>query len=198
MGNVIAIAGDAHMLAFDDGTNTDDSDTSSGQGFPLVHAAPLHNYGSNKGGPFSDGCYGYQYNNNEQHATMEVTDTGGSGPDAITVKIELRKYGGEVVLQKIIQGPLLGKSSGKGKDCKIDFVSPLLMAAFIVVLILLVANHILACVVCRRSRNRSFTCAACGIIGACVFVLVLQLGLFAYTMAGSNPSNDMGSILIIL
>merc|ERR1712232_623922 len=158
MGNVIAIAGDAHMLAFDDGTNTDDSDTSSGQGFPLVHAAPLHNYGGDKGGPFSDGCYSYQYNNNEQYATMEVTDTGGSKPDAITVKIELRKYGDEVVLQKILQGPLLGKSSGKKMDCEVEWMSPLLLVACIAMLILLVFNHVLACIVCRQSGKHFLTC----------------------------------------
>merc|ERR1712032_82851 len=191
--NVIAIAGDAHMLAFDDGTNTDYSDAGLGQGFPLVHAAPLHNYGSAKGGPYSDGCYGYLLNNNEQYATMEVTDTGGRGPDAITLNIELRKYGGELVLQKIIQGPLLGKSSGKVIDCQLEFASPLVMGAFVSILALCIVNGILACMVCCKSGVRSLpTCSVCSVLGASVLVVVLQMGLQFLTLRASKPLNDAG------
>lgn len=44
---------DAHMLAIDDGTNTDYSTgndaNSTGAGFPILQSAPLANYGSVKG-----------------------------------------------------------------------------------------------------------------------------------------------------
>ncbi|MDO5631143.1 MAG: hypothetical protein Q4G22_04825 [Paracoccus sp. (in: a-proteobacteria)] len=47
-GRVIVIAGDAHMLAFDDGKN-------SVGGLPVFHAAPLGRPTSVKGGPYSGG-----------------------------------------------------------------------------------------------------------------------------------------------
>ena len=54
--NLMMLAGDAHMLAIDDGTNTDYSDNGGG-GFPLLHAAALDRPGSVKGGPYSEGAY---------------------------------------------------------------------------------------------------------------------------------------------
>ena len=55
--NLIAVAGDAHMLAYDDGSNTDYSSGAGSAGFPLFHSAPLDKEGSFKGGPFSEGCH---------------------------------------------------------------------------------------------------------------------------------------------
>ena len=56
--NLIAVAGDAHMVAFDDGSNTDYSvDRFFGAGFPLFQSAPLDKEGSFKGGPYSLGCH---------------------------------------------------------------------------------------------------------------------------------------------
>jgi phosphodiesterase/alkaline phosphatase D-like protein len=54
--NLMMLAGDAHMLAIDDGSNTDYSDR-GGAGFPLLHAAALDRPGSVKGGPYSEGAY---------------------------------------------------------------------------------------------------------------------------------------------
>ena len=50
--NLLMLSGDAHMLAYDDGTHTDYSD-SGGAGFPLFQAAALDRAGSVKGGPYS-------------------------------------------------------------------------------------------------------------------------------------------------
>jgi hypothetical protein len=43
------------MLAIDDGSNTDYSSIGKGAGFPLLHSAPMAQYGSSKGkvGTFS-------------------------------------------------------------------------------------------------------------------------------------------------
>jgi hypothetical protein len=54
--NLLMLAGDAHMLAIDDGTNTDYS-AAGGAGFPLLHAAATDRPGSVKGGPYSEGAY---------------------------------------------------------------------------------------------------------------------------------------------
>jgi hypothetical protein len=50
--NLLMLSGDAHMLAYDDGTHTDYS-TSGRGGFPLFHAAALDRVASVKGGPYS-------------------------------------------------------------------------------------------------------------------------------------------------
>jgi hypothetical protein len=69
--NLIMISGDAHMIAIDDGSNSDYSDQ-GGAGFPVFLAAALDRWGSTKGGPFSQGCYTYSEYWVEQFGIMEV------------------------------------------------------------------------------------------------------------------------------
>ena len=67
------LAGDAHMVAIDDGTNSGYGAV-KGKGIPVFQAAPLDRYGSYKGGPYSHG-----YNAEKgQYGLMEVTDDGGN------------------------------------------------------------------------------------------------------------------------
>ncbi len=89
--NVIMTAGDAHMVAYDDGSNTDFA-AGGGAGIPLMHSAPLHQVNSFKGGPYSEGCFsrevttgeymawymtfGQEAPSSHQFSVMEVTDTG--------------------------------------------------------------------------------------------------------------------------
>jgi phosphodiesterase/alkaline phosphatase D-like protein len=54
--NLMMLSGDAHMLAIDDGTNTNYS-AGDGAGFPLMQAAALDRPGSVKGGPYSEGTF---------------------------------------------------------------------------------------------------------------------------------------------
>ncbi|HWO57731.1 MAG TPA: alkaline phosphatase D family protein [bacterium] len=67
------LSGDAHMLAIDDGTNSDYA-TGGGAGFPVFHAAALDRTGSIKGGPYSEGAYPGA----GQYGLMTVIDSGGS------------------------------------------------------------------------------------------------------------------------
>lgn len=69
--NLLMVSGDAHMLAFDDGTNTDYSASQSG-GFPLFHAAAIDRPGSVKGGPYT----GDVLPGGGQFGTIEVRDDG--------------------------------------------------------------------------------------------------------------------------
>lgn len=71
--NLVMLAGDAHMVAVDDGTNTDYSTARTG-GFPLLHAAALDRPGSEKGGPYSEGAFP----GGGQFATMDIDDDGSS------------------------------------------------------------------------------------------------------------------------
>ena len=54
--NLVMLAGDAHMVAIDDGSNSDYS-SGGGAGFPVLQAGALDRPGSVKGGPYSEGAY---------------------------------------------------------------------------------------------------------------------------------------------
>ncbi len=74
--NLVMVSGDAHMVAIDDGTNTNLSDrgrldTETG-GFPLLHVAALDQVGSTKGGPYSHG----EFPGGGRFGTVEVIDDG--------------------------------------------------------------------------------------------------------------------------
>lgn len=71
--NLCMISGDAHMLAIDDGTNSDYA-TGGGAGFPVFHAASLDQIPSIKGGPYSEGAFPGR----GQFGLMTVNDQGDS------------------------------------------------------------------------------------------------------------------------
>lgn len=54
--NLLMVSGDAHMLAFDDGSNSNYAQK-SGKGFPVFHVSALDRTGSDKGGPYSHGTF---------------------------------------------------------------------------------------------------------------------------------------------
>ena len=87
--DLLMVSGDAHMVAIDDGTNTDYS-THGDDGFPLIHSAPLDRPASIKGGPYSEGAIAKP----GQYARVDVTDNG----DTITVDLAARRYDGETLL----------------------------------------------------------------------------------------------------
>ncbi|MDH4146444.1 MAG: alkaline phosphatase family protein, partial [Acidimicrobiia bacterium] len=82
--NLVMVAGDAHMIALDDGTNTG---YGGAEGFPLLHVGALDRPGSVKGGPYSHGTFpgaGHL-------GLVEVRDTGG---EDIAVTLIGRDYTG--------------------------------------------------------------------------------------------------------
>jgi phosphodiesterase/alkaline phosphatase D-like protein len=88
--NLVMVSADAHMLAIDDGTNTDYS-SAGGAGFPLLHAAALDRPGSFKGGPYSEGAFPGP----GHFGTVTVEDDGG---DTVDVELAGRNWRGEVVV----------------------------------------------------------------------------------------------------
>ncbi|MEM7113097.1 MAG: alkaline phosphatase D family protein [Chloroflexota bacterium] len=68
---IIIVSADAHMLALDDGTNSDYA-TGGGAAMPVFHAAALDRGGSTKGGPYTHGPFA----DGGQFAMITVTDTG--------------------------------------------------------------------------------------------------------------------------
>jgi phosphodiesterase/alkaline phosphatase D-like protein len=69
---LVMVAGDAHMVAVDDGSNSGFA-SDGGGGFPVFHAAALDRVGTVKGGPYSNGAYP----GGGQFGLLSVTDDGG-------------------------------------------------------------------------------------------------------------------------
>jgi phosphodiesterase/alkaline phosphatase D-like protein len=76
-GRVLIVHADSHMLAIDDGTNTQYDTGSVDPGPPLLSAAPVDSGSSIKGGPYSEGTVpssaGVLV---QQYATIEIDDQG--------------------------------------------------------------------------------------------------------------------------
>ena len=68
----IILSGDAHMLALDDGTNSQYADGARGPGPVVMHAAPLDRWPRRKGGPYSHGSSA----RNQQFGVLQVDDDG--------------------------------------------------------------------------------------------------------------------------
>jgi hypothetical protein len=105
------LSGDAHMLAIDNGTNSDYA-TGGGAGFPVMQAAALDRSPSLKGGPYSEGAYP----GTGQFGLMSVVDNGDS---IITVNwsgrnynlTEIVHYSFSVPVRQIIYGDAGGDGS---------------------------------------------------------------------------------------
>lgn len=93
--NLLMISGDAHMLAYDDGTNTDYSSRGGGAGaFPLFHTAALDRAGSVKGGPYSGGTFP----GGGHYGVIDIVDDG----DALTVALKGKTWAGEVLIDETL------------------------------------------------------------------------------------------------
>lgn len=88
---LLMASGDAHMLAIDDGSNSDYS-RSGRASFPILHAGALDRPGSVKGGPFSEGTFPGA----GQFGLISVNDEGG---DEITVGFTGHNWEGDTQLE---------------------------------------------------------------------------------------------------
>jgi phosphodiesterase/alkaline phosphatase D-like protein len=92
--NLLMVSGDAHMLAYDDGTHTDYSD-SGGAGFPLFQVAALDRNGSVKGGPYT----GPVLPGGGHFGLVRVDDDGRT----VRVTIEARDWQDEVLFTRTFE-----------------------------------------------------------------------------------------------
>ncbi|RDI55274.1 alkaline phosphatase D family protein [Nocardia mexicana] len=86
--NLVSVGGDAHMVAIDDGTNSDYS-SQGGAGFPILQAASLDRPGSVKGGPYSEGTFP----GGGRYGVLDVTDNGAT----VTVTLTGKRWDGTVL-----------------------------------------------------------------------------------------------------
>jgi len=82
--NLLIICGDAHMIAYDDGTNHDFSTGGNPFKYPVLQAAAVNQTGSFRGGDFTHGYFSNPTQQHGQYAALDITDNGGSN---ITVNI---------------------------------------------------------------------------------------------------------------
>jgi hypothetical protein len=87
--NLVMVAGDAHMVAIDDGTNSGYA-ANGGGGFPLLHAAALDRPGSLKGGPYSEGARP----GGGQYGVVHVKDDGST----VTVDLAAKNWRRETLM----------------------------------------------------------------------------------------------------
>ena len=92
--NLVILCGDAHMLAADDGTDSDYSDA-RGLRIPVLHGSALDQHGSFKGGPYShgfhlpepgEGCFGW-VNVRDAGDKVQVEFTGCDELDDVKVRL---------------------------------------------------------------------------------------------------------------
>ena len=88
--NLVMLAGDAHMVAIDDGTNNRYA-TGGRLGWPVMHAAALDRRGDVKGGPYSEGAFP----GSGQFGTITVRDSGGA---MVAVTLAGWDYGGRRIV----------------------------------------------------------------------------------------------------
>ncbi|MGI9657322.1 MAG: alkaline phosphatase D family protein, partial [Gaiellaceae bacterium] len=94
---IVMVSGDAHMVAIDDGSNSDYS-TNGGAAFPVFHAAALDRRGSLKGGPYSEGAFP----GSGQFGLFSVEDDGGS---RVVVSLRGLNWKGEEIVSHRIELP---------------------------------------------------------------------------------------------
>jgi len=170
--NLILISGDAHMIAADDGTSSDYSDLGQG-GFPVIHSGSIDRAGSTKGGPFSAGCFGYEYYQTMQYGVLTVDDNNG------TVCVYFDGYR-EMQLTPIMQfkkcTPIVQRGTpGNGKDgiCRLEAMPIWVWVVVVIAYVALFAALIVGFVWQLKTK-------ALKIISACFALFILAAGLLSY------------------
>jgi len=132
---VVLIAGDAHMIALDDGRNNEYG------GFPVVQAASLDRRGSCKGGPYSHGYH----TGNDHYGVLEVVDYEN---DTICVKIALMDGGAKSIVYDTCRPDLY--PSDKNHKCGISWRGWLIILGPIVFCFLVIGTVLWF----RRNRRK--------------------------------------------
>lgn len=155
--NLVVVSGDAHMLAVDDGSHSDYAD-GGGAGMPVFHAAPLGNFGSGKGGPYSGGCVAYIVWRNYQYGVLKLTKMGEEGGPC--VRFEGYVGDGEEASIDFERCGVLGGVRGEGGQDRVCSLALFpwwiwVLIALSIVLVVVVAALIGYCCWRRRQRKKN-------------------------------------------
>ncbi|KAL7551286.1 hypothetical protein ACHAWF_014464 [Thalassiosira exigua] len=126
--NLLAISGDTHMIAFDDGSNTDYSKQEMHPGgFPLLHSGPLAQYGGSpldffapEAHAFTDGCAAYTSAVNHQFSTVSFRFPYDDGEGCVLIR-SYAEDSSTVVFEKEMCGELMKYGDpGAGGTCRLE------------------------------------------------------------------------------
>lgn len=156
--NLVFVAGDAHMLAADDGSNSDYSSASvhGNSGIPVFQAAPFANVGTSKGGPYSEGCHAYRFYPNEHYGMLRISNIGGldnsprvefSGFKKGRMKIPLVK------LRKCGQLRAARSKGGQDSSCSLSLFPAFVWVLLSVAILWVTATCVTLCLLHRSIRN---------------------------------------------
>jgi len=102
---LIMLSGDGHMVAIDDGTNSNYAGGSAPneRAFPVIHAAPLHRFPRIKGGPYSHGVFApntwFPLLQAKQFGLMDLQDDG----RRIRVELSCRDSKGKILKDLVLR-----------------------------------------------------------------------------------------------
>jgi len=178
--NLIMVGGDAHMVAFDDGTNSYFGEeplnglNSTVNSFPILQSAPLDRMGSKSGGPYSGTCQAFDLERTHQYSTMSFEfPTENDGTSSPCLYIESFRvdewYGQSLIFDQRICGKLFrpARSPEVSKDsCSIEVASTTSLAFYITCMVMCLLLGCVTFLVAMRDRNQSICGRVfCGITG---------------------------------
>ncbi|CAJ1959826.1 unnamed protein product [Cylindrotheca closterium] len=196
--NVLVMAGDSHMLAFDDGSNTYKGDPrDDAYSFPILQTGPLDRLGSFKGGPFSQGCFAKKFERNHQYSVIEYSN-GDSNPCLTIMAYSISDINGkqEEVFQQQLCGPDIfqkaGQTAGTCDETLVTTINVVLIALAAVIYV-----PVLGLILCSEIYE---SCGFAGFMGLVVSVflaLVFVVGAGLPLVAGGTDLFDFFSVALI-
>lgn len=199
--NLIFVGGDAHMMAFDDGTNSyfgeEALDGSSiVNSFPILQSAPLDRFGSVKGGPYSGECQALLFERTHQYSTLsfEFPEEGSTSTSCLQIE-SFRVdpwFGQSQIFTRRICGPMFrpAQTPADSKDsCTIDVLSTTNLAFYTTTMVLCLIVGCATCFISLRDpklgRCGKVGCGISGTFVACFFALLtISAGSAMYFRAG--------------
>ncbi|CAB9530511.1 Subtilisin-like protease 1 (Fragment) [Seminavis robusta] len=203
--NLLVLAGDAHMVAFDQGTHTYYGDDPSGAySFPILQSAPLDRLGTTKGGPFTDGCASLSGERTHQYSTLWFEFVEGEDP---CIEIESYRIDEWEYSDRIFQKKLCGQFFVPAKapndipiedqKCRIALVSDITQVFYIVAVVVSFALAVGTCMVVSLEPGSDQGCASrtcCGLIATFIAwataALILLIALII-PLSSDIPQYDL-------
>lgn len=196
--NILAIGSDAHMIAFDDGSNTyfgSDETTEGIKSFPLLQTGPMDRLASFKGGPYSEGCTAFAYERNHQYSVIELDKDSEDGQVCLQIKtyrIEGPSKKKLIFTKNLCGEDIYGESNPGTGSCKTKILSPINRTMMIISGALMAVAVVLACL--TVNKNRVLTSIMI------IFMLVgtLAIGFFVPRFLSVGQFNAFETVLIAL
>ena len=200
--NLIALSGDNHMVAYDDGSSTDYSNQDEHPGgFPLLHSGPMTNYGwftdfFDPHGYFTDGCMATNSELNYQFSTLEFafpTNENRAGC------VQVRSYSEDssnVILEKKICGETMRYGTEEQDTCTLKNLTVPTYSLFISAAGLILLQGISA--LWYLGLNRGKLAMSYFVMGCLYYLLTIGAaiaGAFCFGTLGVNMLAVSGFVL---